>query len=469
MWRKTFLISCVIVASVLAFAFVGQTSPGQPQQPQQRPQQPPEVSLTISGGPGAAAHFAVPDFLALSSDAETVAAARAMGQVLWDDLNFEREFDMIPRDTYASIPPARSATDVPFDRWRELGADGLIIGTVQKTATSMRVEVRLYQVSTGKVAFSKQYEQTIDRGRPVNPRLFAHTISDEVFQQQRGLRGVARSKIVFDSNRDAERVGGTIEERQAKEIYICDYDGANQQRVTTNRSLNITPAWSPDGRAIAYTSYARGGVPDVFISLIYQGLPVQQPARGKGQNYLPAYSPDGTRIAFMSNRDGNNEIYVMNVDGSNVVRLTHNQAIDTSPTWSPSGTQIAFVSDRSGAPQIYVMNAADGLNLTKLTSESYCDRPTWSPAPFNEIAYASRTSPGGFDIKVLDLGTNQVRQVTFGQGTNTSPSYSANGRHIAFMSTRGGGREQVYTIDRVGRDARPLTKAGSNFMPNWSR
>jgi TolB protein len=434
---------------------------------QQRPQQPPEVSLTITGA-GAAAHFAVPDFLAIGGDAETVAAAKTIGQVLWDDLNFEREFDMIPRDTYASIPPARSATDVPFDRWRELGAEGLVIGTVQKAATSMLVEVRLYQVSSGRVAFSKRYEQTIDRGRAPNPRLFAHMISDEIFQQQRGLRGVARSKIALDSNRDAERVGGTIEQRQAKEIYICDYDGANQQRVTINRSLNITPAWSPDGRAIAYTSYARGGAPDIFISYIYQGLPVQQPARGKGQNYLPAYSPDGSRMAFVSNRDGNNEIYVMNVDGSGVVRLTNNPAIDTSPTWSPSGQQIAFVSDRSGSPQIYVMNT-DGLNQTKLTSESYCDRPTWSPAPFNEIAYASRTSPGGFDIKILDLGTNQVRQITFGQGTNTSPSYAANGRHIAFMSTRAGGREQIYTIDRLGRDLRQLTKAGSNFMPNWSR
>jgi TolB protein len=454
-------VSALLLAGWVAVA----TGVAQQQQPPPTPQQAPEVSFTIRGGPGTAPHFAVPDFLALTSDAETVAAAKTIGQVLWDDLQFEREFDMIPRDVYASIPAARSATDVPLDRWREVGADGVVIGTVQNSGTGMRVEMRLYDVQSRRVALSKQYDQAVNPGRPVNGRLFAHTIADEIFQQQRNLHGVARTKIVFDSNRDAERVGGTIEERQAKEIYICDYDGANQTRVTTSRTLSITPDWSPDGRAIAYTSYARG-YPDIFVSFIYQGL-LQRPTAGKGQSFLPAYSPDGKQIAFTSNRDGNDEIYVMNADGSNVRRLTHNPAIDVSPTWSPSGLQVAFVSDRTGAPQIWTMNA-DGTDQRPLTRESYCDRPTWSPAPYNEIAYASRTSPGGFDIKVLNLDNMQTSQVTFGQGSNESPAYAPNGRHLVFMSTRGGGRQQLYTVGRDGRDLRQLTKAGANFMPNWS-
>src|SRR5207244_6861684 len=102
------------------------------------PQQPSEVSTTIRiGDPGAAPRFAVPDFIALSADAETAAIAKAIGQVLWDDLSFEREFALIPRDTYASIPRATSFTDVPFDRWRELNADGFVVRTVQKTDGDM--------------------------------------------------------------------------------------------------------------------------------------------------------------------------------------------------------------------------------------------------------------------------------------------------------------------------------------------
>src|SRR5204863_1201291 len=99
-----------------------------------------EISTTItSGAVGAQPRFAVPDFIALSKDAETVDAAKTIGAVLWDDLNFEREFALIPRDVTATIPPATSMDDVPFDRWREIDADGVIIGTVEKIATGVRV------------------------------------------------------------------------------------------------------------------------------------------------------------------------------------------------------------------------------------------------------------------------------------------------------------------------------------------
>ena len=124
------------------------------------------------------------------------------------------------------------------------------------------------------------------------------------------------------------------------------------------------------------------------------------------------------------------------------------------------------MSDRTGAPQIYVIGV-DGLGLKKITSEGYADRPTWSPAPFNEIAYASRSGPG-FDIKVIDLSTGQVRQLTFGEGTNESPAYAANGRHLAFMSTRSG-KAQVFTIARDGKNVKQITRAGNNYQPDWSK
>jgi TolB protein len=168
----------------------------------------------------------------------------------------------------------------------------------------------------------------------------------------------------------------------------------------------------------------------------------------------------------MSNRDGNSELYVMNRDGSGVRRLTDNPAIDSTPTWSPTGTQIAFTSDRTGTPQIYVVGA-DGTGLRRLTFESYADRATWSPAPYNEIAFASRTGPG-FDIKILSLADGVTRQITFGEGTNESPAWSPNGRHMAFTSTRAG-RTQVFTVDRDGRNLRQITRDGNNSTPNWSQ
>jgi len=423
-------------------------------------QQPPAVSLTITGEPGALPRYAVPDFIALSNDADTIDAVKTIGQVLWDDLSFEREFDMIPRDTYASIPAARSLAGIPFDRWRELGADALLIGTVEKRGDLFRVEVRLFGVKQKQAAYNREFTAATS-----NPRFVAHTIADEIFQTQLALRGVARTKIAFVSDRDGLRLTGTVESRVVKEVYICDYDGANQRRLTTNQTLNINPTWSPDARSIAYTSYRRG-IPDIFISNIYQGT-MENPLRTRGEeNFLPVWSPDGTRIAFQSNRDGNAEIYVMNRDGSGIRRVTTHPMDDTTPTWSPSGNQIAFTSNRSGSPQIYVVDV-DGLNLRLMTRESYCDRATWSPAPYNEIAYAARTG-AGFDIVVLDVATRERRQLTFGEGSNESPAFAANGRHVVFSSTRSG-RSQLYTVERTGKDVRLLTKIGNNKTPDWSK
>ena len=452
------LLSFAIVALAAGAALRARPAvpaPPAPQSPQQS-----EVILSISGEPGARPRYAVPDFIARGGDAETQAAARLMGAVLWDDLAFERELYMVPRDTYRTIPAARSFAEIPFDRWRELGVDGLVMGSVERTAPgTFRVEVRLYDVRTRRSVMAKEYT-----GTTANPRLYAHTASDDIHLQQRALRGAARSKLTFSSDRDGERVANAIVDRDVKEIYISDYDGANQKRVTVTRKLNIFPRWAPDARAIAYTSYRRD-FPDVYISLIYQGT-LENPTGGRGQNWLPAWSPDGSRLCFTSTRDGNSELYLMNRDGSNIVRLTNNPAIDTSPTWSPGGTQIAFTSDRSGSPQIYIIDA-DGLNLNKITSESWCDRPTWSPAPFNEIAYASRTGPG-YDIRIYDLATQERRQLTSGQGSNESPAYAPNGRHVAFMSTRTG-KKQIFVMGRDGVGLKQITTAGNNYTPDWSK
>ena len=147
---------------------------------------------------------------------------------------------------------------------------------------------------------------------------------------------MARTKLTFSSDRDRERITGTVENREIKEIYISDYDGANQRRITINRALNIMPTGRRTGARIAYTSYARG-FPTIFISLIYEGTPARAVHGRATQNWLPSWSPDGTQIAFMSNRDGNSELYIMNRDGSGVRRLTNNPAIDTTPTLVADG------------------------------------------------------------------------------------------------------------------------------------
>ena len=456
-WSLTWLSGLVAVA-VLGAGPIAQQPPASQQPPTS--QQPTDITTTITSEGGSIPRLAIPDFIAIGTEADVAAAAKTLGQVLWDDLNFEHEFAFIPRDTYASIPRATSFADVPFDRWRELNADGLVIGTVQKAGAGVHVELRLFNARTRQSAYSRQYDGT-------NARRIAHTISDELHASQRALKGVARSKLTFDSDRDGERMIGTVEKRDTKEVYISDYDGDGQTRVTLGRTLNVFPRWSPDGKSIAYTSYRRGGA-NIFISNIYQGT-LEELTQGKDESWLAAWSPDGKRLCFASSRDnnGNSSLYIVNRDGTGLRRLTNHPSINISPTWSPSGTQIAFTSDRTGAPQIYVMSA-DGLGQqTRITiGETYADKPTWSPAPYNEIAYTSGV--GVNDIKVIDMATREVRQLTFGEGKNESPVFSPNGRHIAFTSTRSG-KKQIYTIARTGKDVKQITRTGNNEHPDWSR
>jgi TolB protein len=462
-------LTCIIsvgAACTLTLAAAQQQPPAG--QPPTTPQQPTEIKTIIGPSTGGQQpKLAVPSFIALTNDAETQAAAKTIGDVLWDDVEFEKEFYMIPRDTYRSIPQPPSLDQVPLDRWKELGADGVLVGSVRKTPNGVAVQFRLINVANGVSAMAKEYSGAARTIQVAESRLYAHTISDELHKEQRALNGIARTKIAFTSDRDGERIRGPVADRGISNLYIADYDGARQQRVTISRALDISPMWAPDGRAIAFSSW-RSGYQDIYILFPYGGTPLQNPGKGTAdkQSWLPAWSPDGSKIAFTSSRDGNAEIYVMNRDGSNVQRLTNHPTIDSTPTWSPTGTQIAFTSERSGNPQIYIMNA-DGTGLQRITNESWADRPTWSPAPLNEIAYSSRAGAGNI-IKIFDFQTRNTRALTDSIGNNESPAFSPNGRHVAFVSSRAG-KEQIFTIHRDGTGLRQVTRLGTNRFPNWSR
>lgn len=454
-------LAVLAVAGSLSLTLLAQPPAQTPPQPP--PQQDQEVTIGIVGA-GGPPKLAVAGFVPLSSDAETVAAARTISNVLWDDIAYEREYYMIAKDAVATVPKPTSIDDVALDRWRELNADGVLFGTVAKGPSGIVVRVRLIKVATGQQVFGKEYS-----GSVANPRRFAHTIWDEMYKQQLQGRGVARTRLTFSSDRDADRLKGPSGNRDVQEIYLADYDGANPRKVTNTRTLNITPTWSPDNQIIAYTSYRPSGGMGTFQDIVLSYINTGQrttPANGdpSKQNYLPIWSPDGARIAFTSNRDGNPEIYVMNRDGSGVRRMTNSPEIDVSPTWSPSGKQIAWVSDRTGTPRIYIMNA-DGTGQRVLINEE-CYRPTWSSEPFNEIAYAARNGPG-YDIKVYSFATGESTRITDGIGSNESPAFAPNGRHLAFTSTRNG-KVQVYTIARDGNDLRQITREGNNKYPNWS-
>jgi TolB protein len=366
-------------------------------------------------------------------------------------MEFASVYRLLPKQHYTLAGNPSDPRKIDFYQWESIGADILIRGVTEIQQDRLVTEVRIYAVLAQEMVFGKRYDGPVTAARRM-----AHRIADDILLQAGNYRGINQTKIAFASDRRGE---------QSKEIYLMDYDGFDQKPLTANKSLNLTPTWSPDGRAIAYISY-RTGQPCLYRAFIFEGRG-DTIVSGNGMVFSPAWSPDGKTIAFTSTHDGNSEIYLSNPDGSGMRRITHHAAIDTSPTWSPTGREIAFTSDRTGAPQIYAMDT-EGLNLRRISFEgSYNDSPSWSPSRENsEISYASRIERGPFDIVVYDFQTKQTRQITTGRGSNESADWSPNGLHLVFTSTRTG-TSQIFLMNRDGSNPRQLTRDGNNTTPQW--
>src|SRR5262245_60378790 len=245
------LVPLVVLAGVMLVFRTVAAGPVKPTPLGQTPQT--EVSIVMSN-PAVHPKVGLPDFQVTPGDPELDAAAKTIADVLWDDINYEREFYMIQRKASASIPIA-AANALPFDRWTAIGADFVLVGALSRRGTDLSVELRMISVKAstqGQQSWSKGYPNC----KPLYLRLCAHSIADDFHKDTRALDGVARTKLAFASDRQGARATGRPSQTLAasKEIYISDYDGANQTRVTVNGNLNCCPAWSPSGGMLSYVS-----------------------------------------------------------------------------------------------------------------------------------------------------------------------------------------------------------------------
>jgi TolB protein len=252
-----------------------------------------------------------------------------------------------------------------------------------------------------------------------------------------------------------------------KEIWVMDPDGQNQHPVTHFNSLSIEPSVAPDGTRIAFTSYAKGS-PAIFVFSVDPVRDLRFYNQVASMNGQPSFTPDGKQVVYSSSAGRCCRIFIAGLDGRGFRPISSAGSLDAEPKVNPkTGSSIVFSSGRSGPEQIYMMNM-DGADLERLTDGTgEASNPSWHPGG-QAIAYAWTRgyAQGNFNIFTMDVVSRQYLQLTHDQGRNEDPSWAPDGAHLAFMSNRTG-RSQIWRMLADGTAQQQLTRDGLNYSPAW--
>ena len=333
--------------------------------------------------------------------------------------------------------------------WRGRAADALVGGSVSRLADGrFDVRFKLWDVVKGTELGGQSNAVAAD-----DLRLAAHRIADYVYERLTGEKGVFSTRIAYVTKAGA----------RSFTLRVADADGEGGQVALNSPEPIISPAWSPDGRELAYVSF------ESQKAVVYS----QEVASGKrralanfrGSNSAPAWSPDGQTLALTLSREGGSQLYLMGRNGDTPRRLTTSSGIDTEPVFSPDGKTLYFVSDRGGSPQVYRMPAGGG-NAERVTfGGTYNISPAVSPDG-RTLAYISRQG-GAFRLHTLDLGGGGSPQALTDTTDDESPSFAPNGRLIIY-ATRAGGRDVLMTTTLDGKiKARLVSTTADVREPMW--
>lgn len=430
----------------------------------------PDITIGVSGEQ-TSPRIAVPD---IPGPAAAAAQVDVFNTTLWNDLESAGRFEMISKSFYPRTAPRRpedwqvgdkGLPDDPGARglwlpgWSQPPVSTLYLafGSIEIAGERLVLSGYLYDVTAADLSaahiFGKRYYSAIDEE---GARQLAHDFSRDILERLGLGPGLAGSKIYFVSRRTG-----------APEIWSMDYDGTNQKQLTFYKNITVTPAVSPDGSKLAFTTYVEGQ-PSIYIHSLETNRRLTFYNQAASLNTTPSFTPDGNSIAYASSATGWSQIYMADLDGRNLRRISYSRSLDVHPLVNPkTGAQIAFVSGRSGPPQIYLMDL-DGANVRKLSpGGGDAVQPAWDPQGENiAFAWTRGFEPGNYNIFVMNVATQQLVQLTHGAGRNEHPSWSPSGTHIVFSSNRSGGT-QIWTMRADGTQLRKLTSQGQNEMPVW--
>ncbi len=383
----------------------------------------------------------------------------ATGVAPWDvaatvqaDLERSGRFKPLPRAQMLELP--HWASDVDAADWRMLKIDYVLVGRLSPLPDG-RYEVRYELVSVANGQRLLGTAMPADRNAL---KLASHRISDAVYEKILGVRGAFATRIAYVA------ADGPTTKRSYR-LVVTDADGANERVVFASPEPIMSPAWSPDGRSLAYVSF-HSGLASIYVQTLRTGEQVRVSAKS-GINGAPSFSPDGSQLALtLSRKDGNVDIYVLTLATQELRRLTEDDAIDTEPAWAPDGRSIYFTSDRAGAPQIYNVGLAVGDRARRITFEgSYNARPRVSPDG-RQLAVVT-LDRGAFRIGSVDTNGGALRVLSGGQ-LDESPSIAPNGADIIY-TTRERGRDALAIVSSDGRIQQRISASGGEVRePAWS-
>ncbi|PAV26948.1 TolB protein [Tamilnaduibacter salinus] len=374
-----------------------------------------------------------------------------VASIVRSDLSMTGEFSPLSVDKMLSLPSR--GKDIFFRDWRLLGQKYVLVGELSPVGQGERVSARfeLYDVNRQERLLGET--ATVARD---NLRTLAHHISDRVYQTITGNRGVFSTRLAYV----------TLEQEQGEPVYrlhVSDVDGQRSRVRLKSDEPILSPAWSPDGRKLAYVSFETGR-PAVYIHELASGQR-EKISSFPGLNSAPAWSPDGDALLLTLSRDGNAEVYKMDIASRRLTRMTNHWAIDTEPSWSSAGSSFVFTSDRSGGPQIYRMDA-DGGEPQRLTFGSrYNARPRLGPD--GDYVFYVHQREGQFSIARLNLN-NREEVVLTRTGSDESPSLAPNGRLLIYATQKDDeGVLAVVTADGESTYTLPA-RFGEVRDPAWS-
>lgn len=413
-----------------------------------------------------------------TTNAGHLKAGQDLYRVILNDLTVSGFFTFIQPEAYLEDPnkvglkPAPAAANgFNFQNWKTIGAEFLVRAGYTVNSGDLSMEVYVYHVPTARLVMGKNYRGTVQGFRKM-----AHTFADDFVKALTSKRGMFLTRIV--ASRQDQKFKEGVKGAGTKEIYVLDWDGANQQKITSHNSISLSPTWSTKGDKIAYTAFAfhrtqKMRNADLFTYDLATGKRFLVSYR-KGINSGAAFMPGDQTILLTLSQEGNPDIFKMASDGTALHALTHgpSRSMNVEPAVSPDGTKIAFSSDRGGRPMVYVMNA-DGSGAKRLTfAGKYNSSPAWSPDG-KTIAFAGQDKDH-FDIFTMTADGGNLKRLTDAPKTNgrasnnESPSWSPDGRHILFSSDRSG-YSQLYLINPDGTNERRITDDHFNWeKPKWS-